>query len=326
MSQGSPVHGVFRRLAPGLVAAGAGAAVAYAVHSRAPGLPPLSVAIVLGLVLGNVTGFRQYANRSLRAGLDAAARYLLPAGLILSGLTVQITEAAAPPVPAAVAVAAVSFAAVFLIGLAFRLPAGEPLALAGGFALASGSFDTGGKKTRPSRTRSGDISVLATAGALIAVLLLPALTGALGLDAVSAGFWAGTGVPGAGQAIAAGAALGPGGQPATASAVSVAVLVRLFFAAVLAAVTGKYAAARLPAIAVVGFAVAVAVAAAGPVPRGAADVLGIVADVFVAAALIALGAAVKLSSLTRLRPRALTAGAAALVITAALAWAGAALL
>lgn len=323
VSSNRSAPGVFRRFAPGLAAAGAGAAIAYAIHSRVPQLPVLSVAIVLGLILGNVTGFRQYANRVLKAGLESAAGHVLPIGIIALGLTLPVTGRATSvavwSIPFVLGVAAVSFAGVFALGSAFRLPAGEPLALAQGFALGSGSFHTGSKKTRPTRKRSGDITVTATAAALIGVLVIPELARAVGLSVAGSGFWAGAGVPGAGQAIATGAAV----DPAAASVAAIVVTVRLLLAAVVALIVGPRSGATTPAITVVGFAVAVLIGSIGSLPNTVVHVAGIVGTVLVAAALTSLGAAVKLSSLTRLRPAALLAGAAAFVLTIALAGIGA---
>lgn len=323
MSPDRPAPGVFRRFAPGLAAAGVGAAIAYAIHLRVPELPILSVAIVLGLILGNVTGFRQYANRILKPGLESAAAHVLPAGIIMLGLTLSVTGPATSialwSLPFVLGVAAVSFAAVYAIGKAFRLPGDEPLVLAQGFALGSGSFSTGSKKTRPSKKRSGDITVPATAAALIAVVVLPELARAAGFGAAASGFWAGTAVPGAGQAIAAGGAVAPG----AASIAAVVVTVRLFLVAVVALIIDRRSGAITPAVTVVGFAVAMAIGSAGILSGTVTAIAAIVGTVLVAAALISLGASVKLSSLTRLRPKALAAGASAFVFTAALAWVGA---
>ncbi|MGI9210387.1 MAG: putative sulfate exporter family transporter, partial [Rhodococcus sp. (in: high G+C Gram-positive bacteria)] len=167
--------------------------------------------------------------------------------------------------------------------------------------------------------------------------LLPALSGALGLDSTEAGMWAGAAVHEVAQVVAAGTALDATTAGAAAGgALAVAVTVKLARVALLAPVVAVVAAVarrsgnarrdgRTPPLVpafLVAFLVLVAVRATGLIGPQALDVAHWVQVALLTIAMFALGTGVRRDIIRGLGWRPLVLAAAATVWVAAIALAG----
>ena len=79
-----------RLLSPGLALAGVAVAAGFAANSQLSSLSALTVALLIGAVLGNLGLIPSMAD----AGLRFAARHLLRAGIVLLGLQLSLREVA----------------------------------------------------------------------------------------------------------------------------------------------------------------------------------------------------------------------------------------
>jgi uncharacterized membrane protein YadS len=162
----------------------------------------------------------------------------------------------------------------------------------------------------------------------LAIVVLPALRGPLGLDPVAFGSWVGAGVHDIGQAVATAEQV-PG-------ALAAAVVVKLARVALLAPLVAAVALTRpapagpasglprppLLPLFVGGFLLAIAVASSGLVPGAVLQAAAAVQGVLMVAALVGLGTGIRLALLRRTDPRALVLGLASWGLVAGVAYAG----
>ncbi|MFD3812661.1 YeiH family protein [Rhodococcus sp. NPDC058639] len=320
---------------PGLLAGAAGAAVALAAAGLFPGASPLLIAIVLGVVVTNV-GPRLAV---LEPGLTLASKHLLRIGVALLGLQLSISDVVglgwgAMGVAAAVVTAGIGGALLFgkWLGVGWT----ERMLIACGFSICGAAAAAAVDGVIDTRKRE-----LVTTVALVVVFgtamipLVPALSGALGLDSTEAGMWAGAAVHEVAQVVAAGTALdataaGAGG------ALAVAVTVKLARVALLAPVVAAIGAVArrsgnarrdghtpplVPAF-LVAFLVLVAVRATGVIGPQALDVAHWVQVALLTIAMFALGTDVRRDIIRGLGWRPLALATAATVWVAAIALAG----
>lgn len=319
---------------PGLLAAGAGAALGWLVHLAVPVVPWLTAAFAIGVVAACLPPVRPALDGALKPGLGLSARGLLRLGIVLLGLDLALGDIAALGwlgVLAIAALVALAFAASYGIGRMLRLPGDEPVLLAAGFSICGVSAI--GAMSAARRTASGaagsDTQATATPTALVtlfgtaAIVVLPALqqlAGALGapMPPEFFGAWVGASVHDVGQVVAT-------AQTAGAAALAAAVVVKLTRVLMLApmvaiasvrtrraARTAGEMGGRLPPIVplfILGFAALVLVRTLVPVPDAVLDAVGVVRTVLLAAALVAIGASLRLERLVRSGGRAVLAGA-----------------
>ncbi|MFT4285892.1 MAG: putative sulfate exporter family transporter [Protaetiibacter sp.] len=343
-----------RGLAPGLALALAGAGAAWLVHLAVPVIPWLTAAFVIGVVLACLPPMRPALDGVLRPGLALSARGLLRLGIVLLGLDLALADIASLGWWGVLAIAALvglAFAATYGIARALRLPGDEPVLLAAGFSIcgvsavgamaaararptASGTSATS-EGAAPATSKMQEISTptaLVTLFGTLAIVVFPAfstLAGAIGMPMSDAffGAWVGASVHDVGQVVAT-------AQTAGAAALGAAVVVKLTRVLMLAPMvaiaslhTRRAARAAgesggtLPPVVplfIVGFVALVLVRSLLPVPDAVVDVVDLVRNVLLAAALVGIGAGLRLEKLVRSGGRALVAGVLAWVVILAL--------
>ena len=297
----------------------AAAGLSLLVQVLLPGVPWLTAALALGVIVGCIPAARPALDGVLKPGLAFSSRRLLRLGIVLLGLSLALGDIAAlgaVAILAIVALVGVSFAITWLIARAFKLPGDEPVLLAAGFSICGVSAVGAMAAARGSKdSDTGTPIALVTLFGTAAIVVLPAVASVIGLNAVDYGRWVGASVHDVGQVVAAAQIAGP-----TALAAAVVIkLTRVLMLAPMVAVasiatrrrqteTGGVRPPIVPLF-IVGFLVAVLVRTFVPLPEVVLEVADVVKSVLLAAALFAIGASLRLEKLARSGLRALAAAA-----------------
>ena len=297
----------------------AAAGLSLLVQVLLPGVPWLTAALVLGVIVGCIPAARPALDGVLKPGLALSSRRLLRLGIVLLGLSLALGDIAAlgaVAILAIVALVGVSFAITWLIARAFKLPGDEPVLLAAGFSICGVSAVGAMAAARGSKdSDTGTPIALVTLFGTAAIVVLPAVASVIGLNAVDYGRWVGASVHDVGQVVAAAQIAGP-----TALAAAVVIkLTRVLMLAPMVAVasiatrrrqseTGGVRPPIVPLF-IVGFLVAVLVRTFVPLPEVVLEVADVLKSVLLAAALFAIGASLRLEKLARSGLRALAAAA-----------------
>ncbi|WP_373427201.1 YeiH family protein [Arthrobacter sp. B3I4] len=316
-----------RPLLPGLLACAAAVGVALAVHAALPALPAMTVAVLLGLFTANVPGLSAWSAGPGRAGLGFAGKHLMRSGIVVLGLKVSVVDVLGLGWPALLLITGVvlaAFAGTYGIGRLFRLPAPVPLLMATGFAICGASAIGAMAAVRRIKPQDTVLPVaLVTLCGTLAIGVLPLVAVPLGLGAETFGAWAGASVHDVGQVVAT-------AQTAGASALAVAVIVKLTRVLLLAPMVaaagvhhraGAAADGKLPPVVplfVVGFLAAVVLRSTGWLSPGALEAAAVLQDLLLGMALFGLGSAVRVRHLLRTGTRSLLAALAAWALIAAL--------
>jgi uncharacterized integral membrane protein (TIGR00698 family) len=207
---------------PGLLAAAAIAAVARITVGFIPvPIADVSVALLLGLVIGQLTASR---GLRLRPGAAFAALALLRVGIVLLGARLSLAQIAAIGLPAALVVAvtmSVVFAVVIVGARAARIDGTLGVLLAVGTAVCGNSAIIAtapviGARGREVAYAVATITLFGTA----AVFVYPAIGHLSGMSDTAFGLWSGIAVNDTSQVVAAGSAY-------SAHALEVATVVKL---------------------------------------------------------------------------------------------------
>ncbi|WP_244259399.1 putative sulfate exporter family transporter [Rathayibacter sp. VKM Ac-2759] len=316
-----------RRLAPGVAVCALAALLASAVHTAVPAVPMLTAAVALGILVAQVPAARPALGR-VSPGLKFSSRTLMRTGIVLLGLKLSLVDIAALgwlAILVVVAIVLATFALTYALGRALRLPGREPLLLAAGFSICGASaIGAMAGATRAKEEEQAVPVALVTLCGTLAIAILPALQHPLGLSDLAFGHWVGASVHDVGQVVAT-------AQVAGASALAIAVVVKLTRVVMLAPMVAIAAAVSRrggdgggprPAVVplfVVGFLAAVLVRSFLPVPQGVLDAADVAQTWLLAAALFALGSAVRLRSLVTTGWRALVVAFASWLAIAAMA-------
>lgn len=318
----APIAPGRRRLLPELALVTAGTAGAFLVNRAVPALSALTVAVVLGVLLGNT----QLMPAASRPGLHRATRLMLRAGVVLLGLHLSIGHVlglGAGTVAAVGLTVASGFLGTIGLGRLIGVPRGLTVLVATGFSICGASAIAAMEGVV--RRKDSDV---ATAVALVtlygglAIVVVPLCGPLLGLTGTELGEWAGLSVHEVAQVVAA-------ASPAGAAAVAAAAVVKLSRVVLLAPMvagigllerrtSGRRSGPRPPLVPlfVVGFLVMIAVRSTGLVPPAALDVLNSATTMLLAGALFGLGCSVKLRSLLGTGPRALLLGLCSTLLVA----------
>jgi uncharacterized integral membrane protein (TIGR00698 family) len=323
----------------GILVAALAALAAWGVHLIVPAVPLLTMAVVLGIVVGQIPAARPALAGSLAPGLYVAAKPFMQLGIVLLGLKLSLVDIAAlgwVTIATTVAIVLVTFAGTFGLGRWFGLPGHQPLLIATGFSICGASAIgamSGVVKAKDEETAT-PIALVTLCGTL-AIAVLPLLWHPLGLTALQFGHWVGAGVHDVGQVVAT-------AQIAGSAALAVALVVKLTRVLMLAPVVAVASlverrrligldisatdAAAPPSkrppivpLFVVGFVVAMLVRTLVPLPELVLDIAEVAQTAFLAMALFALGSAVKLGVLMRTGGRALAVGLLSWALIAVLA-------
>ncbi len=319
------------RALPGLLIAAAAVVPSYLAHLLLPGLPVLTAAVVLGLVAANLPGVSSAVAGPLKPGLSLAARKFMRTGIVLLGLKVSLVDIAGLGWGALlliVALVGAAFAGTYAICRALRLPGQEPLLIASGFSICGVSAI--GAVAAARRVRQEDTVVpiaLVTLCGTLAIGVLPLLGTLMGLPGETFGIWAGASVHDVGQVVAT-------AQTAGTAALAAAVVVKLARVVLLAPLTAAAGLAgrrsqageeplpgkRPPLVPlfVAGFLALILVRTTGVLPTGVLEAAAVAQEILFAAALFALGAAVRFRALFASGTRALSAALASWFLIGAL--------
>jgi uncharacterized integral membrane protein (TIGR00698 family) len=317
------------RWIPGVAVALAGAAAALGLGLLLPAIPVLTIALLLGLLVGQLPLAQPVLAGALAPGLGIAARRVLRIGIVLLGFKLSLSTIAGLgwlTIVLVVALVGVSFFATWGIARLFRLPGQEPILLAAGFSICGVSAV--GAMSGAVRARSQDsatpIAMVTLFGSL-GILVLPLLAQPLGLSGEAYGVWVGASLHDVGQVVAAGQA---GGAAALAIAVTVK-LTRVVTLAPMVAIAsvierrrGDGAPGKRPPIVplfIVLFVGAVVLNSVVPFPDWFHRGTDLAQTVLFAMALFAIGAGIRLRTLIRAGGRAALAGAVSWALICALA-------
>lgn len=306
---------------PGLLAVAAVVAAAYGVNRIVPSLSPLIGAMLVGVAVAPLA--RRVPGSAV--GMRLAARTLLRAGVALLGLRISLGDLASLG-PAGLAIAAGTIAGTIGVTLllAPRLRVERDLAL----LIATGSAICGASAiaameplTRAREEEVGYAVATVTLFGTAAMLLIPVLGPALGLDAHATALWAGASIHEVAQVAGAGAAI-------SAAGLKLATLLKLARVSLLAPAVATVSAARgrsgartgapLPGF-VVAFLGFVLLRTLVPLPDAALHAASTAATLLLAAGLAGLGLQVRLGALRAAGGRPLALGLAAWAAAAATA-------
>lgn len=318
-------------LLPGLVITGVGVALATAGHHVVPSVGVLTWAVLLGAVAANL----DLIPIAAQPGLRIAVKKLLRVGVVLLGFSLSLTAIGAlgAPVIALVVLTLVStLVFTWWLGLRMQVGPARSLLIATGFSICGASAIAGME-----RTADADEDDVATAITMVtlcgtlAMIAIPLLQAPLGLSDRQLGIWAGASVHEVGQVVAA---AGPAGATAVALAVVVKLTRVLLLAPVVAVVSairrrtqpaGEGATAGRPPIVplfVLGFLACVLLRTSGLVPAGVLDVISTLQTITLAAALFALGTGVHLGKLLHSGGRPLALGMVSTLVVATVSLVG----
>ncbi len=327
------------RWLPGLLLAAAGAGGGFGLHALFPGLPWLTAALILGVLVGSIPALRPALDGALRPGLAVAAKRLLRVGIVVLGAKLSLGDIAALgwlAILAIIALVIASFVITWLVGRLFRLAGDQSVLMAAGFSICGVSAVGAMAAARGSDEKdTGTPITLVTLYGTLAIVVLPPLAALLGLDATQFGHWVGASVHDVGQVVAT-------AQTAGAAALAVAVVVKLTRVLMLApmvaiasiqtrrrssagergATGSASAAAARPAIVplfIVGFVLAVLLRSFVPLPDAVLSAADILQSALLACALFGIGASLRLEQLARSGIRSLVAGLVSWIVILALA-------
>ncbi|MGI8313260.1 YeiH family protein [Saccharopolyspora hattusasensis] len=312
---------------PGLAVTAVAIAVSMAICGRFPAVSALTVAVVVGIVAGNVPGFPA----SARPGIAWSTKKLLRVGVVLLGLQLSVTQVlglGAGTVVAVLLIVALTFVGTLLIGRLMGVPRGLSMLVATGFSICGASAVAAMESVVERDDEDVATSVaMVTVFGTISMLVLPAVAVGYGLSGDEIGRVAGGSVHEVAQVVAA-------ASPAGAAAVAVAVVIKLSRVVLLApmviavsVVERRRSAAdsgKRPPIMplfVLGFLVAVAVRSGGVLPEAVLDGAKQLTTLLLTGALFALGFGVRIKALLRNGAKAFALGVCSTILVTGLGFA-----
>lgn len=309
---------------PGLLLVGVLVAIAVLIADLLPWMGTLTVAVVLGIAVGNMWAIPAIA----LPGIRLSGRLLLRLGVALLGLQLVMAEVVAlgfwPVLTVCVAVLVV-FAVTVWGGRHLGLPPGRAVLVASGVAVCGAAAIAA-----MSSVTESDEDDAATAVAVVtlygtaAIFLLPLAVGLLSLGERAAGAWAGASVHEVAQVVATAAPFGEAGLLIAVVVKLVRVLMLAPLVAVGAAMSRRSATIGGPKVGLLvpwflgAFVVAVGVRATDTIPVGALDAAEVASHLLLAAALVSLGTGVRLRRLVSSGGPALLLGLLATALAVAL--------
>lgn len=309
-----------------LLAAGIATAVLLALAARwisgLAGLSSLTVAVVIGIALGNAP----LPIDRLRPGLAFVAKHVLRIGVVALGMRLSIDSVGELGAGVLITIVATVTATFFgTQALGRRLGVSRPLSLlvATGYSICGASAIAAMEGTSDAEEEEVAVAIgLVTLAGTIAMFAIPLLGAVLGLTDAQYAIWAGASIHDVAQVVSAGAARGP-------EVLAAAVVVKLTRVLLLAplvtgvslsrnrtAPAGSARPVPIPAF-VAGFLLVVAIRSTGTIPESVVETTQWIETLLFTIALVGLGAGVRLSKLRQLGGGPLVLGALASVIVAA---------
>ena len=306
----------------------AAALIGLAVSHWVPVLSALLVAIVLGVVVGNV-----WPPAASLPGVAFAAKRLLRAGIVLLGLKVALGDILGlgwPIVVLVVAIVATGLVGSYLVGRAMGLDEELSMLVASGFSICGAAAVAAVDGViRPAKEAVATAIALVVLFGTLMIPTVPLLARLFGLSDPQTAIWAGGGTHEVAQVVAIGGIAGGGAVLATAVIVKLARVLLLAPTRVGIAVWQRRRVGevgeRPPLVQafVVGFLLAVLVRTFVPLPASVLSVAGQVQTVLLAMAMFALGLGVNRKALAKTSGRALVLGVVSTVLVNVVALGGA---
>lgn len=290
-----------KEMSLGLLIVAAISAAAYAVSLVLPSLGAVTIAIVLGMLTGNLTRL----GKTGAAGVRFAEKKLLNAAIILMGFELEFSSAADLGGAALLVVAGVIVLSLFLGYLAARftsLPAKLALLLGIGSGICGSAAIAVCAPIMKAERQDVGISVAAVnlLGAL-AIFVLPALAVRIGLGSDASALLLGGTVQAVGQTVAAGLRMGDSIAKLATVVKMGRVLLLGVVALVLTQIYKEEGSRRFPVpLFIVAFLAAVLVVNLAGLPAGVLAVIGEIKDVLFFPAMAAIGMGIRLKSVGRL--------------------------
>ncbi len=325
---GGPGNG----LGPGVVLVLGGTVLAALLSGLVGSLSTLVVAVVIGASIGNLG----LATDRTQPGLSFAAKRILRVGVVLLGLRLSLADVADLG-PRGLAVVALTVGATFFgtqaIGRRLGLSRDLSLLVATGYSIcgASAIAAVEGSTDAEEEEVAAAIGLVTLFGSL-AIVALPALSGELGLTDEQFGAWTGASVHDVAQ-VAATASAGGAAVVATAMVVKLTRVVLLTPIVIGVNLSRRneragrpdgQAAVRPPILPlfVAGFVAMVALRSTGWLPEFVVGSARTIEGWLLAAALVGLGAGVRIDRLRRLGPKPLLLGVLAWILVATVSYIG----
>lgn len=307
-----------RPTVPSIVAALPPLGVAALAALVAPFVPLLSP-LLLALVVGTVVANSPVATVPLIAAHGRATRLLLRLGVAALGLRLPFGDVLAigpAGLVVIVATVGVTFVGTRAVGLRLGLDEGFVVLLSAGFSICGAAAIAAIEGTVRAREKYVALAVgLVTVYGSAMIVLVPWLSGVIGLTDRQAAIWAGASIHEVAQVVAAGSLIGT-------SAVALATTVKLGRVVLLAPISAvlakgaKGTGAPLVPWFIVAFAGAVALRSTGVLPGSALEVTSVLTTVLLGAGMYGLGLGIRVKDLWPLPLQALTLATVSTLIAA----------
>jgi len=315
------------RAAPGLALAGIGVALSLGAHHALPDLPPLVLCVALGIALANLA----HVPSAAAPGLKIAGGPVLKLGVVLLGLDLVFPDILALGFRAllvVIGVVAITFFGTRWAGRRLGVSDNLSLLVATGFSICGVSAIAAANGVIDAEEDEVAFSVaLVTLCGTLAIVTLPPLRGALGLDDEQFGAWVGASVHDVAQVVATSSTAG---SVALATAIVVKLTRVMLLAPLIAGIalrhrrTGTAHDERPPLVPpfIIAFVGMVVIASIGIVPDRVLVRIDDLRTVLLGMALFALGTRVNIGRMRQLGARPLALGLASWVLIAVVAYAG----
>ncbi|MCW4456729.1 YeiH family protein [Microbacterium sp. MPKO10] len=314
---------------PGLGLCAIAVVIALTVNHFVPAVSALLIAIVIGMLLRNLTPVHPV----FEPGLAFSAKKLLRLGVVLLGLQLVVGDIlglGAGVIVVVIAIVVGGIVSTLLLGKLFGIGFTQRLLIACGFSICGAAAVAAVDGV----VEPDDDEEVVTAIALVVLFgtlmipLVPLAAGAMGLGTLDAGLWAGGSIHEVAQVVAAGGIIGGG-------ALGVAVIVKLARVLMLAPVMAVISAVQrrqsagtggkrppIMPLFVAGFIVMVVLRSTGIVPEIVVDAASVVQNALLSAAMFALGAGVKIRNLVKVGPKPFALAACSTLVVAGIALGG----
>ena len=328
-----------RSLLPGLGTCALAAGISYGVNALLPGVSPLIVAIVLGVLAANLLRMPT----AVTAGIDFSAKKLLRAGIVFLGLQLVLTDIldlGAPILLVVVCIVTGGLCGTVVLGRLLRVRPSLALLIGCGFSICGAAAVAGAAGVTDPDDEAEEDTITAVALVVIfgtlMIPLVPLTANLLGFDTEAAGMWAGGSIHEIAQVVAAGGIIGAG-------ALTVAVIVKLARVLLLAPVvavlsirqrrlqranptpTSQTSSRKLPPIVpafIIGVILMVLLRSFLPLPEFVLTTGSLLQTGLLSAAMFGLGCGVKIRNLAQVGFKPFALAALSTLLVATIAWAG----
>lgn len=200
------------------------ALLAWGIHTLIPGIPLLTAAVALGIIVAQLPPARREITGLLVLGFAVAAKRFMRLGIVLLGLKLSLIDIAHLgwlTILLVVVIVLLTFAVTYWLGKVARLPQHEPLLIATGFSICGASaIGAMGAVVKAKDSEASTPTALVTLCGTLAIAVLPLFWHPLGMTANQFGHWVGASVHDVGQVVAT-------AQIAGTSALAIAVIIKL---------------------------------------------------------------------------------------------------